>query len=160
MVTVRLWTPYHCANPSQLQALQIVLLWWLSPRSAPHTTTLWERKSTYGKKADMVFVCEHITFIIWCPLHQSRSSGPHSMIKSSNWWPTTFHWNGPPPDMIKPGRTQLSNGLKRRCSQILIWWERQNHLIRLENMKPNTRVDFNIYTTDLNPKQFYTYVKW
>ena len=48
MVMVRLWTPCHCANPSQ--ALQILLLWWLSPRSAPHTTTLWEGKSTYGKK--------------------------------------------------------------------------------------------------------------
>ena len=137
MVTVRLWTPYHCANTSQ--AVQIVLLWscwWLSPRSAPHTTTLWEGKSTFGKKRTWcLFVnISHSSFMPVIPeIHRSRSSGLHSMIKSSNLWPTTFHWNGPPPDMIKPGRTQLSNGLKRRRSQILIWWERQNHLIRLEN---------------------------
>ena len=102
------------------------------------------------KKADMVFVCVNIShsFDAGIPeIHRTRNSGPHSMIKSSKWWPTAFHWNVPPPDIIKPGRTQLSNGLKRRHSQILIWWERQNHLIRLEKqMKQDTRVDFNIYT--------------
>ena len=60
--------------------------------------------------------------------HLSRSSGPHSMIKSSKWWPTAFHWNGPPPDIIKPGRTQIPNGLpnvNEGFHKRLIWWERQ-----------------------------------
>ena len=41
--------------------------------------------------------------------HRSRRSGPHSMIKSSKWWPTVFHWNGH--HLIKPGRTHMPNGL-------------------------------------------------
>ena len=40
-------------------------------------------------------------------VHRSRSSGPHSMIKSSKWWPTAFLWNGPTPDIIKPGNTAI-----------------------------------------------------
>ena len=82
------------------------------------------RKIHLWKRSDMVSLCEHITHFATSfdarYKHRSRSSGSHSMIKSSKWWPTAFHWNGPPPDKIKPGGTQISNGLpnvKRRRSQ-------------------------------------------
>ena len=93
------------------------------------------------KKAEMVSLREHITyFATSCHArytHRSRSSGPHSMIKSSKWWPTAFHWNGPPPDIIKPGRTQISNGLPNVKKAFTKYWSGErdkykNHLIRLE----------------------------
>ena len=83
-----------------------------------------KRKIHLWKKAKIVSLCEHITYLATSfdarYTHRSSSYGPHSLIKSSKWWPTAFHWNGPPPDIVKPGRTQISNGLpnvKRRRLQ-------------------------------------------
>ena len=78
-------------------------------------------------------------------IHRSRSSGPHSMIKSSNWWPTAFHWNGPPPDMIKPGRTQLSNLKKKAFTNLDLVRETKSTDPAWKQMKQDTRVDFIMY---------------
>ena len=115
----------------------------------------------------------HVVYMSIIPeTHWSRSSGPPSMIKSSKWRSTACYWNGPPPDTIKPGRTQLSKCLPNiKKKAFTKYWsgENKNHLIRLEKqMKQETRVDFNSYmhlmdildpATDFNAKRFYAYVK-
>ena len=170
MESVRVWTPYNGANPSH--AL-ILLLWWLSPRSAQHTTTLWEGESTYGQRRTwcMCVNTSHTSLHHLMPaIHETRRSmsfGPPSMIKSSEWWPIAFHCNGPPPDIIiKPGRTQLSNGLpnvKRRHSQNI---DLVREAKRLEKHEAGNQSRFNSYlmnildpAADLNAKRFFANVK-
>ena len=164
MVTVRLWTPYHCANPSQ--ALLILLLWWLSPRSAPHTTTLWEGKFTYGK-ADMVFVCEHITFIIWYArytwdtLIQEFWTAFNDKIQQLMTNRIPLKWSTTWYDQTREN-TAIQWLKKKAFTNFDQVRETKSPDPAWKQIKQETRVDFNIYTyaTDLNPKQLYTYVKW
>ena len=148
MVTVRLWTPYHCANPSQ--ALQIVLLWWLSPRSAPHTTTLWEGKSTFGKKRTWC-LCVNISHSSFMPvipeIHRSRSSGLHSMIKVQQFmtnhiplkWTTTWY------DQTREN-TAIQWLKKKAFTNFDLVRETKSPDPAWKQMKQDSRVDFNIYT--------------
>ena len=148
MVTVRLWTPYHCANPSQ--ALLILLLWWLSPRSAPHTTTLWEGKSTYGKKRTWC-LCVNIS-------HSSFDARYTWDIPIQEFW-TAFN------DKVKQ---LITNRIPLKWSTTWYDQSRENTAIQWlkkkaftnfdlvretkspdpawKQMKQGTRVDFNIYT--------------
>ena len=74
-------------------------------------------KSTHGKGQTwcLCMNTSHTSLHHMMPVtpetHRSRSSGPPSMIKFSKWWPTAFHWNGPPPDINQTG----SNSYQAAC---------------------------------------------
>ena len=137
MVTVRLWTPYHCANPSQ--ALQILLLWWLSPRSAPHTTTLWEGKSTYGKKRTWC-LCVNIShssfYARYTDKVQQFMTNRIPLKWSTTWYDqtrenTAIQW------LKNKAFTNFDLVRSRETKSPDPAWKQ---------MKQDSRVDFNIYT--------------
>ena len=166
MVTVRLWTPYHCVNPSQ--ALIILLLWWLSPRSAPHTTTLWEGKSTFGKKRTWC-LCVNISHSsfdarytwdtpiqkFWTAFNDKVQQLMTNRIPLK--WSTTWY------DQTRDN-TAIQWLKKKAFTNFDLVRETKSPDPPWKPMKQDTRVNFNIYVldpaTDLNPKQLYTYVKW
>ena len=78
----------------------ILLLWWLSPRSAQHTT-LWERKSTYGKRRT------------WCLCVNTSHTSLHYLMPAT--------WDTPIQDFCQLGcvsRKHRMVFLRRRCVAI------------------------------------------
>ena len=144
-----MWTLYNYANPSQ--ALLILLLWWLSPRFAPHTPTQWEAISTYGKRRT------------WCLCVNTS----HSSFDARYTWDTPIQefWTAFNDEVqqvmtnhiplkwstTRYNQTWENTANKRLKKKVLTNFDlvrdkNKNHLIRLEKqMKQDTREDFNSY---------------
>ena len=102
------------------------------------------------KKADMVFVCEHITFIIWCPLYL-RYTDP-GVLDRIQWkvqqlmtnriplkWSTTWY------DQTREN-TAIQWLKKKAFTHFDLVRETQSTDPAWKQMKQDTRVDFNMYT--------------
>ena len=147
MVTVRLWTPYHCANPSQ--ALQILLLWCLSPRSAPHTTTLWEKENLHMEKSGhgvcvWTYHIHHVMPVIYTPIQEFWTTFNDKVQQFMTnriplKWSTTWY------DQTREN-TAIQWLKKKAFTNFDLVRETKSPDPAWKQMKQDSRVDFNIYT--------------